>query len=125
MLRSNCGFARAHGCARAISSRASLTIFIIKKKMKKVNRILLIASGIFIGGCNNTPTVEESLPVKESQQEELQPITEELKEEASKKLVLSQNEAQPLFLIAGLLALALSLAAFAAGTTLRFRRRRH
>ncbi len=73
----------------------------------------------------DTPTVEESLPVKESQQEELQPITEELKEEASKKLVLSQNEAQPLFLIAGLLALALSLAAFAAGTTLRFRRRRH
>ena len=29
--------------------------------MKKVNRILLIASGIFLGGCNNTPTVEESI----------------------------------------------------------------
>lgn len=41
--------------------RMSLTIFIIKRKMKKVNRILLIASGIFIGGCNNTPTVEESM----------------------------------------------------------------
>jgi len=41
--------------------RIFLTIFIIKRKMKKVNHILLIASGICIGGCNNTPTVEESI----------------------------------------------------------------
>jgi hypothetical protein len=72
-----------------------------------------------------TPLNEESLPLKEVKEEVLQPVTEELKEEASKKIVLSENEAQPIFMIAGLLALALSLAAFAAGSSIRFRRRRH
>lgn len=71
------------------------------------------------------PLNEESLPLKQSQEEALQPVTEELKEEASRKFVLSENEAQPIFMIAGLLALALSLAAFAAGSSMRFRRRRH
>ena len=28
--------------------------------MKKVNRIILIGSGLFIGACNNTPSIEES-----------------------------------------------------------------
>jgi hypothetical protein len=71
------------------------------------------------------PEVEESLPIKEKKEEVLQPVTEELKEEASRKIVLSENEAQPLFMVVGLLALALSLAAFAAGTSMRFRRRKH
>jgi hypothetical protein len=71
------------------------------------------------------PEVEESLPIKENKEEALQPVTEELKEEASRKIVLSENQAQPLFMVVGLLALALSLAAFAAGTSMRFRRRKH
>lgn len=74
---------------------------------------------------DETPLNEDSLPLKQSQEEVLQPVTEELREEASKKFVLSENEAQPLFMIVGLLALAMSLVAFAAGTSIRFRRRRH
>ena len=67
---------------------------------------------------------QESLPAKESIKDS-KPATKELKEEAAKKIVLSESEAQPVFLIAGLLALALTLSAFAAGNSLRFRRRRH
>ena len=47
MLRSNCGFARAHGCARAISSRASLTIFIIKENEKSKSNIINCFGNIY------------------------------------------------------------------------------
>jgi hypothetical protein len=53
------------------------------------------------------------------------PPTKELKEEGAKKLVLSPEESQPMFISAGLLVIALLLVAFAAGSSLRFRRRRH
>jgi hypothetical protein len=70
------------------------------------------------------PTKQELLPNKEMV-EERKPVTNELKQEAEKKIVLSESEAQPMFVIAGLLALALGLSSFAAGTSIRFKRRRH
>ncbi len=70
------------------------------------------------------PQKQESLPAKELVQQS-KPVTKELKEEAAKKIVLSESEAQPMFMIAGLIAMALTLSAFAAGNSMRFRRRRH
>jgi len=70
------------------------------------------------------PAKQELLPNKEMV-EERKPVTNELKQEAEKKIVLSESEAQPMFVIAGLLALALGLSSFAAGTSMRFKRRRH
>jgi hypothetical protein len=53
------------------------------------------------------------------------PVTKELKEEAAKKFLLTETQAQPMFMVIGLLTFAIALSAFAAGNSMRSRRRRH
>ena len=57
--------------------------------------------------------------------EEQKPVTKELKEEAAKKFLLTETQAQPMFMVIGLLTFAIALSAFAAGNSMRSRRRRH
>jgi len=68
---------------------------------------------------------EKTSPTKEQIPAITKPPTKELKEEAAKKLVLSPEQSQPMFMSLGLLVMALLLVAFAAGSSLRNRRRRH
>jgi hypothetical protein len=56
---------------------------------------------------------------------EQKPVTKELKEEAAKKFLLTETQAQPMFMVIGLLTFAIALSAFAAGNSMRSRRRRH
>jgi len=72
----------------------------------------------------NIPT-EKADVTKEQVKALAVPPTKELREEAAKKLVISAEESQPMFISLGLLVMALLLVAFAAGSSLRFRRRRH
>jgi len=53
------------------------------------------------------------------------PPTKQLAQEGAKKIVLTPEESQPMMMSLGLLVLALLLISFAAGSTLRLRRRRH
>ncbi len=69
--------------------------------------------------------VTENYAPKQEVAEVEKPIAKELNEEGAKKFVLTESEAQPMFMVIGLIALALAMSAFAAGTSMRFRRRRH
>jgi hypothetical protein len=53
------------------------------------------------------------------------PVTKELEKQGQEKLVFSQSQQQPLFIVIGLVALAIALGSFAIGSQLRIRRRRH
>ena len=53
------------------------------------------------------------------------PVTKELEKQGQEKLVIGQSQQQPLFIVIGLVALAIALASFAVGSQLRVRRRRH
>jgi hypothetical protein len=70
-----------------------------------------------------TSSPESSKPAELA--EELKPVPQELKEQGANKFVLAASEAQPMFLMIGLLALSLALSAFAAGASMRVGRRRH
>jgi hypothetical protein len=70
------------------------------------------------------PVTQTYIP-KTQVKEEIKEVASELKEEGAKKFVLTESEAHPMFMVTGLIALALAMSAFAAGTSMRFRRRRH
>ena len=53
------------------------------------------------------------------------PVAKELEKQGQEKLVISQSQQQPLFIVIGLVALAIALGSFAIGSQLRIRRRRH
>ena len=76
------------------------------------------------GYSNEALGVKEALDAKKSGNA-LKPATQELIEQGAKKFVLSESEAQPMFMTVGVLALSLALSAFAAGSSMRGRRRRH
>jgi hypothetical protein len=68
--------------------------------------------------------VPEVKEVEKELVEEIKPATKELQEEASKKLVFSEEQTQPMFMVIGLVGFAIALSAFAAGSSMRMRRKR-
>jgi hypothetical protein len=70
------------------------------------------------------PAITEA-PAKEQIPATTKTPTKELKEEGAKKIVLTPETSQPLFVSLGLIVMALLLVAFAAGSSLRSRRRRN
>jgi hypothetical protein len=68
--------------------------------------------------------VTEVKEVEKEVVEEIQPATKELQEKASEKVVVSEEQIQPMFMVVGLVGLAILLSAFAAGSSMQIRRKR-
>jgi hypothetical protein len=81
--------------------------------------------GMFVEPKKYEPAaVPEVKEVEKELVEEIKPATKELQEEASKKLVFSEEQTQPMLMVIGLVGFAIALSAFAAGSSIRMRRRR-
>jgi hypothetical protein len=81
--------------------------------------------GMFVEPKQSIPSeVAEVKEVEKEIVEEIKPVAKELQEEASKKFVFSEEQTQPMFLVVGLAGFAVALSAFAAGSSIRMRKRR-